>query len=591
MANDAFQDPKDANRGTKSVVVGDSSGARIESNHDRSAGSESGRSESAIVPCGRVALVGAGPGHPGLLTLRGLELLQRCDVVLYDGLCNPQLLRHAEQAEHCCVGKHGQSRIWKQTEIGEEMIRHARAGRLVVRLKGGDPAVFARTSEEVAALRSENIPFEIVPGITAALAAGSYAGIPITHRGIASAVALVTGHEQPDKPEAALNWEALAQFPGTLVIYMGVTTAEKWTSALLQAGKDPATPCAILRRCSLPGQQHVACRLDEVAERLTPATKMRPPVITIVGPVTRLAKEYDWFSRRPLSGRRVLVTRPAEQANDLATPLEEVGCEVFIQPVIEVAAPDDWSQVDDAIQQIAEYRTIVFCSRNGVRFFLQRMLQQGRDLRALAGLQIAVVGASTADELAKWHLRADIIPSSYDADVLAEELIRRQALPKVDSSGIVEVPTATVAAEETSPAVLIVRASRGRDSLATPLQDAGFRIHEVIAYEHRDVQEADPACIQQLADHGVDWVTVTSTATAQQLTQLIGDYLEHARFAAISPRTAEALRQLGWRVDAVAEPYTMDGLVQAVLQAEAATVQSAESSRPDSIHPRFSEKR
>jgi uroporphyrinogen III methyltransferase/synthase len=242
-------------------------------------------------------------------------------VVLYDGLSNTEMMVHAPQAERICVGKHGQSRIWKQQEIVDEILRHAHLGKKVVRLKGGDPAVFARTSEEVDALVAAKIPFEIVPGITAALAAGSYAGIPITHRGIASAVALVTGHEEPGKPESALDWPALAAFPGTLVIYMGVTTAESWVSALLAAGKPPETPCALLRRCSLNDQQQIHCRLDEVVGHLTPASQFRPPVITIVGEVTRLAATMDWFGHRPLHGKTVMVTRPSGQADELAKPL------------------------------------------------------------------------------------------------------------------------------------------------------------------------------------------------------------------------------------------------------------------------------
>lgn len=269
----------------------------------RSVSPETLHSADSIDSIGFVALVGAGPGHPELLTLRGCNWLSRCDVVLYDGLSNTDMLVHSPQAECICVGKHGQSRIWKQTEIIDEILRHALLGKTVVRLKGGDPAVFARTSEEVDALVAAAIPFEVVPGITAALAAGSYAGIPITHRGIASAVALVTGHEEPGKPESAIDWSALAVFPGTLVIYMGVTTAEAWTTALIEAGKDPATPCAIVRRCSMNDQQQIHCRLDDVAGHLTPASRFRPPVITIVGEVTRLAETMDWFSKRPLHGR------------------------------------------------------------------------------------------------------------------------------------------------------------------------------------------------------------------------------------------------------------------------------------------------
>ena len=251
---------------------------------------------------GAVYLIGAGPGDPGLLTLRGAELLAKADVVLYDGLSNPALLSHAPQAEQICVGKHGKSRIWKQLEIIDEILSHAKAGKIVVRLKGGDPAVFARTAEEAEAVLKEDIPLEIVPGITAALAAGSFAGIPITHRGLASAVALVTGHEEPSKSKSALDWDALARFPGTLVIYMGVTTAEFWTEALLRAGKAADTPAALVRRCSLPDQQTIHCRLDEVAEQLNPASRFRPPVIVILGAVTQLAETMNWIKDRPLLG-------------------------------------------------------------------------------------------------------------------------------------------------------------------------------------------------------------------------------------------------------------------------------------------------
>ncbi|KLU04528.1 Uroporphyrinogen-III methyltransferase [Rhodopirellula islandica] len=496
---------------------------------------------------GFVALVGAGPGHPGLLTLRGQECLQECDVVLYDGLSNVEMLVHAPQAVHQSVGKHGQSRIWKQDEIIAEMLRHAQAGRHVVRLKGGDPAVFARTSEEVNALKAEGIPFEIVPGITAALAAGSYAGIPITHRGIASAVALVTGHEEPGKAKSDLDWPALARFPGTLVIYMGVTTAKQWTEALIAGGKDPKTPCAILRRCSLPDQQKIQCRLDEVAGHLTPASQFRPPVITIVGEVTGLAESMDWFSRRPLSGKRVLVTRPRDQAQALARPLEELGANVIVQPAIEIAPPDDWSDVDAAIEQIDSFDSLVFSSRNGVKFFLDRLWEQGRDLRCLGGLKIAVVGDATAAVLAASHLRADWIPETFDADALLETLLQVQ--PSLRST-------------------LIVRTQRGRDVVADGLRSLGTNVCEVVAYQNRDVPEMDPITRAKLNEQPLDWVTLTSPATARNVHRWLGESIGDTKVAVISPLTAEAVHELGWRVDAIASSATMQSLTQAILDAE-----------------------
>ncbi len=261
-----------------------------------------------LVAHGKVYLVGAGPGDPGLITVRGLECLRSADYVLYDGLINSSLLDWAEKAICISVGKHGGDPIWSQSEINAKLVELAQKGATVVRLKGGDPAVFARTAEELAVLSASGIPFEVVPGITAALAAASYVGIPITHRDYASAVALVTGQQQPDAA-SDIDWGALAKFPGTIVFYMGVTTVAQWSAKLIAAGKAPDTPTAIVRRCSWGDQTVVRCRLDEVTPALTPASKMRPPVIVIVGAVASLGESFDWFSSRPLAGCGVLITR------------------------------------------------------------------------------------------------------------------------------------------------------------------------------------------------------------------------------------------------------------------------------------------
>ncbi len=488
-------------------------------------------------------LIGAGPGAPGLLTLRGAELLGKADVVLYDGLSNAQLLAHAPQAEPICVGKHGQSRIWTQDEITAEMIRHAKAGKVVARLKGGDPAVFARTAEEAEALKEAGISFEIVPGITAALAAGSYAGIPVTHRKLASAVALVTGHEEPGKAESALDWDALARFPGTLVIYMGVTTAGTWTKALLDAGKAPETPAALIRRCSHHDQQTLHCRLDEVAERLTPASKFRPPVIVILGEVTSVAETMRWLDLRPLHGQTVLVTRPASQAEALAAPLREAGANVLVQPAIEIGPLADNAELDSAIDRIDSFDWITFSSRNGVDYFIRRLKQQGRDLRALGGVKIAVVGKKTAMALEQYHLSADLVPDDFCAESLAEQLSSNAA---------------------SGQRFLLVGASRGRDVLASQLQNAGADVTAVAAYDHRDVEHADPSIAQSLEAGKIDWVTITSSAAAQSLYQLFGDRLKSAKLASLSPITTQTIKELGHNVAAEADPYTMDALVKSI---------------------------
>jgi uroporphyrinogen III methyltransferase/synthase len=423
------------------------------------------------------------------------------------------------------------------------MLQHAQAGRTVARLKGGDPAVFARTAEEVDALRAAEIPFEIVPGITAALAASSYAGIPVTHRGLASAVALVTGHEEPGKPESALDWSALAKFPGTLVIYMGVTTAKSWSQALIDGGKPPETPAALIRRCSLEDQQTIHCRLDEVAGRLTPASEFRPPVIVILGEVTELASTMSWLQNRPLFGKTVLVTRPVDQADSLSARLRELGATVIGQPAIEIGPPDSYEQVDAAIHSLGEFDTIVFCSRNGVCYFLDRLLETGNDLRKFGGLRIAAVGKQTATALSQYYLQADIIPADFDAESLASELVG-------DISG---------------QRVLIVRASRGKDNLAESLAGVGGNVSQVVAYTHRDVDKPESYVTRLIENGSIDWVTVTSSATAANLTRMFGDSLRKTKIASLSPVTTRTLTDLGLTVLAEANPYTMEAMVDALL--------------------------
>ena len=494
---------------------------------------------------GAVYLIGAGPGDPGLLTLRGAELLGKADVVLYDGLSNPDLLSHAPQAEQICVGKHGKSRIWKQNEIIDEILRHAKAGKNVVRLKGGDPAVFARTAEEAEAVLKEDLPLEIVPGITAALAAGAFAGIPITHRGLASAVALVTGHEEPSKSKSALDWDALARFPGTLVIYMGVTTANSWTQALLRAGKAADTPAALIRRCSLPDQQTIHCRLDEVADQLNPASRFRPPAIVILGAVTQLAKTMNWIKDRPLLDQTVLVTRPRGQAKSLAGLLRDLGARVLLQPAITIEPPEDWQQVDLALDQLSEYEMLIFCSHNGVHFFLNRLEERGNDMRALAGIEIGCIGRKTANALQRFHLQSDILPNTFHAEAMAEHIGQHAAGKRI----------------------MVIRASRGNDVLAKQLAARGGKVTEVIAYQHIDVMECD-AMVQQTAKDGeIDWVTVTSSATAQSLHRMFPGSLTNMKIASLSPVTSRTLSDLGHTIAAEADPYTIESLVEALVKA------------------------
>jgi uroporphyrinogen III methyltransferase/synthase len=468
--------------------------------------------------------------------------LGRVDVVLYDALCNDALLKYAPQAEKICVGKHGHSRIWTQDEISAELVRRALLGQCVARLKGGDPAIFARSAEEITACRAAGIDFEVVPGVTAALAAGSYAGIPITHRGIASAVAFVTGHEEPNKSESALDWSALARFPGTLVVYMGVTTAPLWTRALIEAGKSPDTPTAIIRRCTLHDQQTIHCLLKQVSDHLTPATRMRPPVIVIIGLVTELAQTMSWFDRKPLFGQSILVTRPVDQAEDLAEPLRRYGANVLYQPVIRIAPPSDWTEVDHTIDQLASFDGVLFGSVNGVRYYLQRLFDRGLDTRVFARCRLGTVGSKTRAAIEKYHLRCDWTPSSFSAEALAT----------------------MISSEAKGKRFLVVRASRSASVLASELCRAGAEVTEIVAYEHADTPEADPEILQQLESGQIDWVTLTSSESARSAVRLFGEELRRTKLATISPITSQTLRELGYEISVEANPHTIESLASQI---------------------------
>lgn len=496
---------------------------------------------------GKVFLIGAGPGDPHMLTLRGAQCLAQAEVVLYDYLASPRLLNHApKSAERICLGRHGTGRLMSQQEICELMVGRATEGKMVARLKGGDPGVFGRLSEEAAALHAAGIAFEVVPGVTAALAAGTYAGVTLTDRDQASCVAFVTGREQSSKQEGGgLDYSALAKFPGTLVFYMGATTAPEWSRALLAGGKSPDTPVAIVRNCSLPTQQTWTCRLDEVAQRLSPGT-IRPPVVVIVGPVAVESVLGAWFTSRPLFGKTVLVTRPREQARSMSDRLADLGARVLHQPAIEITAPANWSPVDEAIASLEQYDWLVFSSQNGVEYFLDRLRSKGHDWRKLGGVSIAAIGPATSDALARRDLVADLQPAKYQAESLAE------ALQPIASG----------------KRFLLIRASRGREVLAESLRQAGAEVQQVVAYESRDVAAPDPPIADALAAGSIDWIMVTSSASARSLVNLFGDNLQQASLVAISPLTGGVLTELGYPPAVVADEYTSEGMITALLDVQ-----------------------
>jgi uroporphyrinogen III methyltransferase/synthase len=435
-----------------------------------------------------------------------------------------------------------------QDEINALMVGHARQGRTVVRLKGGDPAIFARLAEELAALESAGVPYEIVPGVTAAQAASSHAGIPLTTRDDASCVAFVTGQESAGKQSAeALDYAALARFPGTLVVYMGVTTAANWSRALVAHGKQVATPVAIVRHCSLPDQETIVTTLGQVGA-LVRDKRLRPPAVMIVGDVARATQPANWFTSRPLFGKTIVVTRPEHQSQAMAARLRELGASVLCQPAIEIADPADWGPVDDAIKHLTDYRWIVFSSANGVHYFVRRLLSLGNDVRTFGSAKLAAIGPATVAALAEYRLQADASPTEYRAEALASSL-----------ASLVK-----------GQRVLLARASRGREVLAEMLSAAGADVTQVVVYESRDVDRANGDVVEAMAVGRIDWMTVTSSAIARSLVQLFGDQLKKAKLVAISPLTAEVLRVAGYPPAVVATEYTSDGVVAAILAARTA---------------------
>jgi uroporphyrinogen III methyltransferase / synthase len=519
---------------------------------------------------GVVYLVGAGPGDPGLMTARSLELIASADAIFHDRLIPPGALAGARKdAELTYVGKAPAKDVpgvkypyrpltpgtsVPQGEINGRLVEAARAGKSVVRLKGGDPFVFGRGGEEGEALRAAGVEFEVVPGVTAGVAASAYAGIPVTHRDDASAVAFVTGHEDPEKTETALDWEALARFPGTLVFYMGVRRLGGNAAALIAAGRDPDEPAAAVERGTMEGQRTVVATLGTLAEAVE-REGIGAPALIVVGTVVERREALAWLERRPLHGKRIVVTRTRAQASGLATTLRGLGAEVVELPAIRIEPRIEGEAVRRAVERIGDYALVCLTSPNGVHLFFEALAAAGLDTRALgggtkngqvgregAGAVIAAIGPGTARALAEYGIKADVVPERFVAEALVE------ALEGVDVKG---------------KRVLIARAAEARDVLPDALRERGAEVDVVALYE--TVRETpEPESIE--AAQAADYVTFTSSSTVSNLTEALGDrFPAGARIVSIGPITSEAARQAGLEVDVEAERHDIDGLVAALL--------------------------
>lgn len=492
-----------------------------------------------------VYLVGAGPGDPGLITLRGVECLARAHIVLYDYLVNPAILAHAPpNAELMPLGRRISGRGVTPDDITSRMIAGARQGKTVVRLKGGDPSVFGRGADEEQALREAGIPFEIIPGITTGLAVAAYCEIPITQQDDASAVALVTGRERDAKVASRLDFGALASFPGTLLLYMGVTRAEEWSGALLEHGKPPDTPVAIVRWCTRAEQRQVRCTLGTAA-RVIAEQSIRPPAVIVIGDVVARAPDLPWFEARPLFGVRVLVPGSPATSELLRARLTQLGADAVIEPAIRITDPTDWAPLDAALDGLGRYDWLVFSNAMGVDCFLGRLLRRGGDVRRLGAVRVCAIGAGTADRLTRYHVTADLVPEGFGAESLARALLQADG----------------------GTTVLLVRSGRGGDAWIAALRAGGGTVEPVAAYQTTDVEKPDPDVAAALEAGEIAWIAITSSSVARSLATLYGDRLRGARFATIGPLASATLRDLGFEPAVEANPQTTAGLVDAILGA------------------------
>jgi uroporphyrinogen III methyltransferase/synthase len=498
---------------------------------------------------GMVYLVGAGPGDPGLLTVKGKECLERAEVVLYDYLANPTLLRHVPAAaERIYVGRRGRGQYQNQHDINRVLIERAKAGKIVVRLKGGDPFVFGRGGEEAEAVAAAGVDFEIVPGVTAAVAVPAYAGIPVTHRTMASTVTIVTGHEEPDKPVPLLEWPKLASTSGTLVFMMGMKNLPAIVAHLLSDGRSPHTPVAVVRWGTRADQRTLVGTLLDIVEK-TQAARFEPPTVIIIGEVVRLREQLNWFEKRPLFGKRILTTRAQKQSHEFSQLLTAYGAEPVEAPTIELVPPASWELVDEAVAKLDHYQWLIFTSANGVMPFMQRVRDLGKDSRAFARMRICCIGPKTALALRRYGLQADVLPAEYQAEgiiaSLAKENLRGQR-------------------------ILIPRAEVAREILPDQLRELGAHVDIVPVYRtvvpSRDIEPLK----EELREGRIDVVTFTSSSTVRNFVEMLGGadtartLIVQSVVGCIGPITARTAEEYGLAVSILPAENTVLSLAEAI---------------------------
>ncbi len=499
---------------------------------------------------GKVYLVGAGPGDAGLITVRGRECIQLAEVIVYDNLVNPSLLKHARpDAEIIFAGKTSKQHTLTQDEINALLVEKAREGKIVTRLKGGDPFVFGRGGEEAEELRKAGFQFEIVPGISSSIAAPAYAGIPVTHRAVATAFMVITGHEDPTKEETQVDWAGVAKFIGTRVILMGVERIGTIAEELIRHGASPETPVAMVRWGTTGRQQTIQGTLATIADVASKAD-FKPPAVTVVGEVVRLRENLNWFEQRPLFGRRIVVTRSREQASELVRQLSELGADVLEIPTIRIKPPESLAPLREAVDGLGEYDWLIFTSPNGVEAFFGEFFAHRKDIREIGPVKISAIGAVTTQKLAELHLEVDLQPKEFTTEALLAEFKK------------------SVSCENLK--MLMPRADLADQRLARGLEDLGAIVDDVDAYQTVPDTEDRNGHRARLLGEGADIVTFTSSSTVVNFCKLVDVpalMKQHPdmRFASIGPQTSQAAREKGLEVAVEAKVHTVPGLVEAIL--------------------------
>lgn len=508
-------------------------------------------------------LVGAGPGDPGLLTLKGKDCIAKADVVIYDNLANRAFLQHARQeAELVYVGKKGGCHTLAQEEINRLIVEKASQGLIVVRLKGGDPFIFGRGGEEAQELVRAGVAFEIVPGVTSAIAVPAYAGIPLTHRDHTSAVAFITGHEDPKKEGSSIHWESLSTCAGTLVFLMGVANLSAIVARLLDGGLSPDTPVAAIHMGTMAAQKTVVGTLSTISE-IARKHDLHPPAVIVVGDVVRLREELDWFERRPLFGRRIVVTRAREQASAFLERLSLLGAECIEFPTIQILPPESWEALDKAIEVIDSYDWILFTSVNGAKYFLERLSALGKDVRDLKGIRIGAIGPKTAEVWIRMGIRPDLVPNEYRAEAVVES---------IGKWGV------------RGARVLLPRAAGAREVLPEELAKMGAQVQVVTTYRTLRPDQEKGRLREMLSKGEIDMVTFTSSSTVHNFIGMFDDDQEELKtwmaktaVACIGPVTASTAEHVGLRVRVMPSRYTIEALEESIVRYFSGT--DADSSR------------